>query len=56
MIRDFIYVCSDCKFVECQEGGESEIDKCPYCKGDDWITYERMDDAEDECEGEDDEC
>lgn len=34
------YVCRDCNFVHTDP---YDIDKCPYCKSDDWIKYKKED-------------
>lgn len=44
-MRKFIYLCRDCGFLDFQ-GCEGDIDKCPHCKNDDWITYKREEDEE----------
>lgn len=35
-IPEQFYVCRDCNFVHTTA---YDIDKCPYCKSDDWIEY-----------------
>ncbi len=39
-IRQIIYVCRGCQWVDCNMNSDGwDIDKCPYCKGDDWAEY-----------------
>ena len=43
-IPSHIYICRDCNFLD----KEGSLDKCPYCKSDDWIDYEKQEEEEDE--------
>jgi len=36
-LPEMIYVCRDCNFIHTSQ---YEIDKCPYCRSDDWVEYE----------------
>ena len=46
-MREIIYVCRDCDFVESHGEGWG-LDKCPYCRSDDWVEYIRNTEDDDE--------
>lgn len=43
-MRQTIYVCRDCLFVDSHPDDIGAIDKCPYCRSDDWVHYDKEED------------
>jgi hypothetical protein len=43
-MRNTIYVCKDCGFADSHGHDADSPDKCPYCRSDDWVSYERQTD------------
>ncbi len=48
MHREFVWKCGDCGFWDNFGAEGDDVDKCPYCKSDNWIGYERVERETDE--------